>query len=69
MLINIFETQRYALPLRVGMLERHPLVVTQRRASFVVIDRGGSGPNCDEIAVPAAFSLSVVLPASSRLPA
>lgn len=117
-LVSIFETQPYALPLQVGMLERHPLgsqafvpmdgssflvvvapagdtvnlcdirafvtngrqgvnyargvwhhplVVTQKPASFVVIDRGGNGPNCDEIEMPAVFSLSVMLPASSHL--
>ena len=111
-LVNIFETQPYALPLQVGMLERHPLgsqafvpmagsrflvvvapagdtvrvedirafvtdgrqgvnyargvwhhplVVTQQPASFVVIDRGGAGPNCDEILVPPACVVRVSL--------
>ena len=112
-LVNIFETLPYALPLRVTMLERHPLgsqafvpmdgssflvvvapagdavcvddirafvtngrqgvnyargvwhqplVVTQREASFVVVDRGGSGHNCDELQVPAALTVCVSLP-------
>ena len=98
-LISIFETQPYSMPLRVAMLERHPLgsqafipmdgsvflvvvapagdtvdmariqafvtngrqgvnygagvwhhplVVTGHSASFLVVDRGGPGPNCDE---------------------
>ena len=111
-LVNIFETQPYTMPLQVGMLERHPLgsqafvpmegrrflvvvapagdtvraqdirafvtdgkqgvnyargvwhhplVVTQQPASFVVIDRGGAGPNCDEIAVPPPYVVRVSL--------
>ncbi|BEP56272.1 hypothetical protein GmRootV118_35160 [Variovorax sp. V118] len=39
----------------------HPLVVTQQPASFVVIDRGGAGPNCDEILVPMACVVRVSL--------
>lgn len=109
-LVNIFETQPYALPLRVAMLERHPLgsqafvpmdgssflvvvapagdavrvedvrafvtdgrqgvnyargvwhhplVVTQRVANFVVVDRGGAGHNCDEIHLPDGVRLVV----------
>lgn len=111
-LVNIFETLPYALPLPVNMLERHPLgsqafvpmdgsrflvvvapagdavriedirafvtngrqgvnyargvwhhplVVTQQRASFVVIDRGGAGPNCDEIFLPPVCAVRVSL--------
>lgn len=111
-LVNIFETQPYTLPLTIRMLERHPLgsqafvpmdgsrflvvvapagdrldlrdlrafvtngrqgvnyargvwhhplIATERPASFLVIDRGGNGPNCDEIDVPAVVSLSVAL--------
>lgn len=40
----------------------HPLVVTQRPASFVVVDRGGAGHNCDEIHLPPATTLTVGLP-------
>lgn len=116
-LVNIFETRPYALPLRVGMLERHPLgsqafvpmdgssflvvvapagetvragdirafvtngrqgvnyargvwhhplVVTQRPASFLVVDRGGPGHNCDELQLPAAQALRVRLPEPSQ---
>jgi ureidoglycolate lyase len=111
-LVNIFETLPYPLPLRVAMLERHPLgsqafvpmdgssflvvvapagdavrvedvrafvtngrqgvnyargvwhhplVVTQRPASFVVVDRGGAGHNCDEIHLPRETALTVSL--------
>lgn len=119
-LINIFETQPYAMPLRVAMLERHPLgsqafipmngspflvvvapagdvadiagiqafvtngrqgvnygrgvwhhplVVTERPASFLVVDRGGPGHNCDEQHFAKVDVVSVQLPGESAMDA
>lgn len=112
-LVSIFETQPYEMPLCVTMLERHPLgtqafvpmdasaflvivapagatadpsciqafvtngrqgvnygrgvwhhplVVTGRAASFLVVDRGGDGHNCDEQHFNAEDRVSVQLP-------
>ena len=112
-LISIFETQPYAMPLKVAMLERHPLgsqafipmdgsaflvvvapagdtvdmagvqafvtngrqgvnygagvwhhplVVTGQPASFLVVDRGGPGPNCDEQHFSENEVIAVVVP-------
>ena len=117
-LINIFETQPYAMPLRVAMLERHPLgsqafipmdgspflvvvapsgdavdvagiqafitngrqgvnygrgvwhhplVVTERPASFLVVDRGGAGHNCDEQHFAEVDVVSVQLPGDAAM--
>lgn len=35
----------------------HPLLALDRVSDFVVVDRGGAQPNCDEIAVEAGWQL------------
>lgn len=35
----------------------HPLLALERVSDFVVVDRGGVQPNCDEIALPATLQL------------
>ena len=36
----------------------HPLIVLDRAGDFIVVDRGGSQPNCDEIDLPERLVLS-----------
>jgi ureidoglycolate lyase len=36
----------------------HPLIVLEREGDFIVVDRGGSEPNCDEIDLPERYVLS-----------
>ena len=36
----------------------HPLIVLDREGDFIVVDRGGSQPNCDEIDLPERLVLS-----------
>jgi ureidoglycolate lyase len=35
----------------------HPLLALERVSDFVVVDRGGEGPNCDEVALPETYRL------------
>lgn len=35
----------------------HPLLALDRVADFLVIDRGGAGANCDEVALPGRWQL------------
>ncbi|ACC71766.1 ureidoglycolate lyase [Paraburkholderia phymatum] len=35
----------------------HPLLALGRVSDFLVVDRGGEGPNCDELALPQAWRL------------
>ncbi|SAL18435.1 ureidoglycolate hydrolase [Caballeronia terrestris] len=36
----------------------HPLIVLEREGDFIVVDRGGSQPNCDEIDLPERYVLT-----------
>ena len=36
----------------------HPLIALDRVSDFLVIDRGGSGANCDEVALASAWQLT-----------
>ena len=36
----------------------HPLLALGRVSDFVVVDRGGDGPNCDEAALPQTWRLA-----------
>ncbi|GJH26182.1 ureidoglycolate lyase [Caballeronia sp. EK] len=35
----------------------HPLIVLDKAADFIVVDRGGDLPNCDEIDLPERYTL------------
>jgi ureidoglycolate lyase len=35
----------------------HPLIVLDKVADFIVVDRGGDLPNCDEIELPERYTL------------
>ena len=35
----------------------HPLLALERVSDFLVVDRGGEGPNCDEAALPQTWCL------------
>jgi ureidoglycolate lyase len=41
----------------------HPLIVLERAADFIVVDRGGSQPNCDEVPLrePVRLALDAAL--------
>jgi ureidoglycolate lyase len=41
----------------------HPLIALDAVADFLVIDRGGSEPNCDEVELAQRYRLSVAVPA------
>jgi ureidoglycolate lyase len=61
-IISIFRADAQDMPLTVCMLERHPLgsqafipllgnpflIVVEKRDDFLVVDRSGTGNNCDE---------------------
>jgi ureidoglycolate lyase len=36
----------------------HPLIVLEREGDFIVVDRGGNQPNCDEIDLPERYVLT-----------
>lgn len=36
----------------------HPLIALDRVSDFLVLDRGGAGANCDEVALPQSWILS-----------
>ncbi|KND57761.1 Ureidoglycolate hydrolase [Candidatus Paraburkholderia schumanniana] len=35
----------------------HPLIVLEKAGDFIVVDRGGEQPNCDEIDLPERYTL------------
>jgi len=39
----------------------HPLLALDRVSDFVVVDRGGEGPNCDELSLPEPYRLALEL--------
>ncbi|WP_250454250.1 ureidoglycolate lyase [Caballeronia sp. ATUFL_M2_KS44] len=47
----------------------HPLIVLDTPGDFIVVDRGGEQPNCDEIALPDAFQLVASASLAVELPA
>jgi len=55
-IISIFRADAQDMPLTVSMLERHPLgsqafiplLTIEKRDDFLVVDRSGTGNNCDE---------------------
>lgn len=37
----------------------HPLIVLERAGDFIVVDRGGSQPNCDEVSLPEPYRVEL----------